>query len=431
MAWLAASLSQSSIMRNSAWNFAGQLGPLLAAFLCIPLLITTIGDARFGFLSIAWVLAGYFSLFDLGIGRAVTHAVAKRQAANPIASVSDLVWTGFSILLVIGLLLALVMFSTAPWIVMGALGVEAALATEAVSAMRILACAIPLVVLTTGLRGLLEARQEFKAINAIMAPVGVLLFIAPYLVSRYSLSLAHIIPSLVAVRLLGMLGLLWLCAARVPEFFSFRFSMPALRDLLSFGGWMTVTNIASPLMVNMDRLVLGARASLSAVTYYATPFEVVSKLLVIPSSIAGASFPEFSRIHGAGAAAASSFRKAVLAVLALLAPPALVVVLFAHPLLSWWISPELADQSHLIMRLLAVGVVLNGLAYIPFAYIQGIGRSDITAKFHLLELAVYAPVLFLMIDSFGAVGAAIAWMLRVAFDCLLLFVYAGSRMGMA
>jgi len=38
-----------------------------------------------------------------------------------------------------------------------------------------------------------------------------------------------------------------------------------------------VTNVVSPLLVTFDRFLIGALVSVTAVAYYATPFEVVTK----------------------------------------------------------------------------------------------------------------------------------------------------------
>ena len=57
---------------------------------------------------------------------------------------------------------------------------------------------------------------------------------------------------------------------------------------------VTVTNIVSPIMVSMDRLLIGTLISMAAVAYYATPYEAASKLFIIPSSIVGVLFPAFS-----------------------------------------------------------------------------------------------------------------------------------------
>jgi len=57
--------------------------------------------------------------------------------------------------------------------------------------------------------------------------------------------------------------------------------------------------------------------------------------------------------------------------------------------------------------------------------VQGYGRPDIAAKFHLLELPFYLITLSLALRWYGIVGAAVAWTLRVTLDASLLFVAAG------
>ena len=50
----------------------------------------------------------------------------------------------------------------------------------------------------------------------------------------------------------------------------------------------------------------------------------------------------------------------------------------------------------------------------PYALIQGIGRPDVVAKYHLVEFPIYAGVTFLLINYLGINGAALAWCLRMA-----------------
>src|SRR5437667_12210334 len=64
------------LARNTVWNLSGQLLPMIVAVITVPLLVRGLGVARFGVLSLSYVLIGYFSLFDLGIGRALTKLVA-------------------------------------------------------------------------------------------------------------------------------------------------------------------------------------------------------------------------------------------------------------------------------------------------------------------------------------------------------------------
>src|SRR5690606_17754343 len=102
--------------------------------------------------------------------------------------------------------------------------------------------------------------------------------------------------------------------------------------------------------------------------------------------------------------------------------PLFIVFIFSYEILAIWISEDFASSSYEILKVLCVGVFFNGVAYLPFSFVQGLGRSDITAKLHVIELIVYLPLLYGMISYFGVIGAAYSWGLRVLVDFLLLIL---------
>ena len=58
------------VLANTGWNLLATLLPLFAALLAMPWLAQQLGTERFGLLALAWVLIGYFGLFEFGLGRA-------------------------------------------------------------------------------------------------------------------------------------------------------------------------------------------------------------------------------------------------------------------------------------------------------------------------------------------------------------------------
>jgi O-antigen/teichoic acid export membrane protein len=72
------------------------------------------------------------------------------------------------------------------------------------------------------------------------------------------------------------------------------------------------------------------------------------------------------------------------------------------------------------LQILLVGFVLCSFAQIPFTDIQARGRSDLTAKIHLLEVVPFLAVMLYLSDRYGAIGAAVAWTLRNFADYALL-----------
>jgi len=104
-------------------------------------------------------------------------------------------------------------------------------------------------------------------------------------------------------------------------------------------------------------------------------------------------------------------------------PVVLVTVLSAHLFLRIWIGPTFEHKSSLVLQLLAIGLLINSLSKVPSNLIQAHGRSDITAKLHMIELPVYIFCMFWMLRNWGIEGAALSWTLRMLLDLgLLLWV---------
>jgi O-antigen/teichoic acid export membrane protein len=73
-----------------------------------------------------------------------------------------------------------------------------------------------------------------------------------------------------------------------------------------------------------------------------------------------------------------------------------------------------------LAQILAIGILVNSIGYIPSAFLQGIGRPDLTTKRGLLELPLYLGAVYLGAKEFGIIGVALAWMLRVFLDVPIL-----------
>ena len=396
---------------------------MLVALIAIPLLIHGLGTDRFGVLTLAWMVIGYFSLFDLGLGRALTQLVAEKLSAGEETQIPPLVWTALALMFVLGLSGALVMSVISPWLVHSALKIPEPLQAEVLNAFYLLAAAIPIVIITAGLAGLLSALQRFGILNAIRIPMGIYSFLAPLLILPFSQSLFLVTAILVLGRLVACGVHFAVCLRAMPALrTSFVLRYTSIKPLFHFGAWMTVTNVIGPLMVYLDRFVIGGIISVAAVAYYATPYEMVTKLWIIPSAIVGVLFPAFAASYRQDdGRTVQLFVRGTKYVALILFPVILVITAFAHEGLQWWLGDEFSLHSTPVMQWLAIGVFINSLAVVFITLIQGVGRPDLSAKLHFLELPIYLPVLWWAIHNYGIQGAAITWVGRVALDCILLY----------
>lgn len=414
------------LARNTVWNLIGSAAPMLVALFCIPVLIHHLGNERFGILTLAWTIIGYASLFDLGLGRALTQLVASKLGCGQDSEIPALVWTSLIAMLLMGCTATVAVALTAPWLNTRGLNIPVALQKESLQSLWLLAICIPFVITTAGLRGLLEARQRFGLVNALRFPMVAFTFAGPLLVLPFSNSLVPVVAILVIARVFGCLAHLFICVRVAPELrSSIVWDRSALRPLIRFGGWMTVSNVISPLMVTMDRFLIGALVSMTAVAYYATPFEVVTKILLIPGAVVSVMFPAFSASFVRDRErTALLFARSTKSLFLAVFPMMLCAIILAEDILRNWVGPDFAAHSYRVLQFLAVGVFMNSLAQAPFALIQGVGRPDLTAMLHLFEFPLYLGILWWLVTTHGIEGAAIAWAARTTLDAGFLFVFA-------
>ena len=419
-------LSARVLKRSLAWNAAGTVLPLAASILAVPFLIRGLGADRFGLLTIVWALVGYASLFDLGLGRALTLMVAERLGRLDDTDMNPLLWTALWLLLALGVLGALVLWLAAP-VLVAAIRTPQELAAEAVTAFRVLAFGLPMVFVTSGLTGVLTALQRFDVLTAVRVPLSLVTTLGPVLLLLVSPSLVWISWLMLCARGLGMLVLAHRLGLLRAGLMQPSWPQATLaRSLVGQGGWMTVSNVVGPLLSYMDRFFVGAALGTAAVAWYVTPYEVLTKLNFIPSILLGVLFPALAMAYARDPARAASLYKDAATVLrhALLAVCA-GLFLFATELLSLWINADFAGHAAPVARWLAVGVWINVLAQTPFTFLQGAGRANLIAKLHLAELIPYLALLYWWTHAYGIAGAAAAWTARVLVDTLVLNWVAG------
>jgi O-antigen/teichoic acid export membrane protein len=411
----------SSVKRNVVWSLSSNILPLLVGLVLFPKIITAYGLEQFGLLTLAWALIGYFSLFDLGLARALTQQISEYIAKEMgDFAIAQLIRTGFISMWILGALGGLVLWALSPLIITSFLKIQTPLLSESLQAFSLLALSIPLVVHTAALRAVLEALHLFKSASIIRTILGIGTFLSPYLASFLAPTLTSAVIALVITRaIVWVLHVYAVHHSRVLKIETPFFNMPQLKMLFRFGGWMTISNIISPLMVYMDRFMIASLLGIAAASYYVAPYEVITKLLVVPAAISGVLFPIFSKEWQKNPErSAQLMQRGFSYTLLLLFPAAVVLVFFSKEWLSLWLSPEFADQAHLTVIWLTIGVLINSVSQILFAKVQGAGHSSWTAKLHLAEVIPYLGLLYISLYWWGISGAAFAWCLRVSFDLI-------------
>lgn len=380
---------------------------------------------RFGVLTIVWVLIGYFSLFDFGLGRALTQRISSALARGEEQKIPDIAFNGIVFTLLTGLVGGLVLAVLAYPLAYYWLNISAPLQADAFNSFLWSTFGILLTTVTNGFRGVLEAYEDFKRANILKIALGIANFITPALsVIFLGNDVGFMVIILVLFRLVVTIFYYLQVEKNVKVVWKKQnFSFHTIKDMLSFGAWMTVSNIISPIMVNFDRFFISSILGGAMVAFYTVPFEIIVRILILPMALTTTLFPKFAAgLQDSNNIVRGIYYKSLKLTALILGSVCLLGIFSSEMILNYWIGLEFSEKSKFVSIFLLIGIFFNGLAMVPFSLIQAAGKARVTAKIHILEFILYIPLLIIMINYFSLEGAAIAWALRVFFDfCFLIF----------
>lgn len=415
------------LIKNSFYTFLGMALPFVVGVVTVPLYISAIGAERYGALSIAWVLLGYFGQIDFGIGRAITQRISALGGARS-RDCAGAVWSALASSALFGLVGGAVVYVGARYFFSGPFQLGASLRSELVASVWALAICNPLVSLTGVTSGALIGIQRFRvvSIGTFISNAGLQLFplLAAHLISH---DLQVLILAALVARLLGIIIFgysVWKNLLRGQPVLVLGAEVARLTN---FGIWIMVSSFVGPLMMFADRFVIGSLLGALSVAAYTVPFQVAYRTQILPLAITQVLFPRFA----SESAARSSERCGEFTVLIgqIFAPFMIGLTCLSGPLLKLWLGAHLDVRSVNVAQILFLGIWVNAVAQIPFSYIQARGNSRFTAVLHILELPIYVGLLIGLGVGYGLSGVAAAFSLRCGLDCAVLLLKAriGTR----
>ncbi|MFL5296744.1 MAG: flippase [Phenylobacterium sp.] len=414
-----------SVSRHTAYNLVGQVIPILLSLVTVPFYLRLVGAERYGVLAIAWLLLGYFGLFDLGLGRATAFRLAAQKDASPQARANTL-WAALIVNLLMGAVGSLVLWGAATLFFGTLFKVSADLKVEVAAAVPLLALTVPVATVTGVLTGAMQGRERFLEINVVNVISTALFQLLPLgLAVVYGPRLPLLLLGALTARGLAAAVLAYRCHLDLTRGRQFRLDRDETLNLLKYGGWVNLTSIFGPVLFMMDRFTIGATLGATAVTDFTVPYQLAERTSILSTSLVSALFPRLSSSSPEERQALAN--RASLTVLALLSPLFLGGIYIMGPFLHIWVGQKLGSDAPWVGRYMLFAMWLNALALIPFIRLQASGRPDLVTKILLAEIPPFLLTLFVAIHYFGLVGAAAAAMFRWTMDYALLTWFASRR----
>lgn len=415
-----------SVYRDTFYNLITQIGLAALTLWTLPRLVAGLQVEMFGVLTILWAVLGYFSFLDLGIGRAVVKYLSIAVHNGNIDERRQLVWTSLLLVAGAGILAGTILAIGAPWFIPFLLGAQGGHYHDSVyRAVNLIAAGVPFLLLFSIVKSFFLAYKRFDIYNILTGLSGIVQNVGSVLL----VWLGEGIESIIFLSVYSKIVLIILAVLSLEHIDKkIILTTPILHrrafsSLITFGGWVSVSQVISPLFNYVDRFMIGAILPLTFVAYYVVPQEAITRLLIIPMSLSTTLFPILSARATQERLSDDLlpiYHQAMRFMSAALAPISVVLAILSMDILTVWMGRAFAAESAPIFTIIAAGLFFNGMAQIPSTLLQATGHPEIPAKYHLIELPLMICMNVLLIPLYGVIGAAITWLLRVALDFILL-----------
>ena len=404
------------LKRNLIANYLGQGWVGLIGLLFIPIYIKYLGIEAYGLIGLFSVLQALLSLLDMGMTPTLSREMARFTGGNHTSqSMRDLLRSIEFIGIGIALMVGLCIWASSEWLASHWLRTEKLPSLEVADAFAVMGFVTALRFIEGIYRGAIIGLQRqviFNILNGILATirsvgvVGVLVWVSPTIEAFF---IWQGISSLLTLVALASLTYRTIPKARR----SGQFSISALRDIGQFAGGMMAITFLALLLTQADKILLSKLLTLSEYGYYTLAAVVASSLYMLTGPITQAWFPRLTELYVMGdqEALITKYHQGAQLVSVFMGSAAIVLIIFAEPILKLWTrDSDLAYRTSDLLRLLAMGNLLNGLMWIPYQTQLAHGWTSLAVYINLALVVIIVPAIFFITPLYGAEGAAWAWL---------------------
>lgn len=406
-----------ALKKNLVANYLGQGWSALMGFVFIPLYIKYLGIESYGLIGIFAILQAWLILLDIGMTPTLSREMARYTGgAHDAQSIRDLLRSVEVIALAVACIIAFAIWGGSNWLAKDWLRAEN-LPFETV------AHAFSIMGVVTALRfvegiyrsciGGLQRQVAFNVVNGIFATlrgVGSLTVLA---IVSPTINAFFVWQGIVSVLSLVSLG--YLTYDSLPKAqHAGHFSIEALRGVMHYAGGMAIITFLALLLTQVDKILLSKLLSLSEFGYYTLASVLAGVLQMLVAPISQAWFPRLNQLHASddNAGFVRTYHQGAQLVSVIVGSAAAVMIIFASLLLNLWTrNPEIAHNTTMLVRLLALGNLLNCLMWIPYQAQLAHGMTLLAIRINIVLVIIIVPAIILATNNYGAVGAGAVWVI--------------------
>ncbi|MCE2871596.1 MAG: oligosaccharide flippase family protein [Oxalobacteraceae bacterium] len=417
------------LLRNSLWHLSGVAIPALVALATVPVLISGLGLEGFGIITLITSVVGYFGILDFNLSAGTLKYLAQYHAQKDKQRFAETFWFGALFYGLIGSIGALLLSLIAVPVLTHYFTISSSLVDETLWTLKIAALGFALSQWQNYLVSVPQALQRYDKSAQGEAVFGVLVNVVSAYVALSGGGISGVMAARVFISALNILWLTWLLK-QLQVIVRPVWPRRDIRILLThFSAYAYLSRLASMLHQHADKLIIGSLAGPIALSLYAVPNQLASRILGLTYRLGSVVYP---RVSALSATANNELLRQLyldatrwitylnFAVLG-------VIALVGEEFLRRWVGTEFVAEGYPILLLVTFALLLDSLTQIPSLINDGLGHPKITGRFALARGLIGVPMVYVGTLYAGIKGAALAHLLASALMAAIFLVYVHGR----
>lgn len=408
----------NSTRDNLVFNFAGRIIIASSGILFAPVYLYYLGVEVYGIIGFFSGLQAILTLLDLGISPTLTREIARLSAFPDKGSeMRDLSRTLEVLCWSAAAVTGLIALAASPLVAAYWLRPEKLSPGTVSRALMLMSVTFAFQWAANfyagGLTGLMRQKlyNVINCLGVVFRSAGAVFVLAFVSATVEAFLLWQAAATLLL--LLAMAAAYWKC---LPSGESRpRFRKNVLRNVWTYAAGMTGISLVALVLTQTDKIILSRLLTLENFGYYTLATTLAgSAVTMITGSVGSAYFPRFSQLvaldDGKQLKAVYHLSAQVMAVI--LIPLAGVIAVFSLPILTVWTrNAVIADNTYILLGLVAVGTGLNGLMHLPFFMQLAAGITKLAFWQNVAAIVLLIPFMIFATTHYGAVGGALTWLI--------------------
>jgi O-antigen/teichoic acid export membrane protein len=402
--------------KNIIANYTGRAWGIISVYLFVPIYLKFLGIEAYGVIGFYSTLLGVLAFTDLGLTATLSREMARLEVRESTAGeMGDLLRTYESIYLVLSLVLASVIWFSAPFIAGRWLKASNLPTGEIASVIRLMGIAIALQLPAQLYSGGLFGLQKQVLANSLQIAWGVLRGAGAVLIlwlfspTIFAFAFWQLFSN--AVYCFAVRSSLW-HAISSPAFKP-RFKIIRFRNTWRYAGGMVGMAFFSMLLTQTDKIVISKMMPLQVFGYYVLAGSLAMAPMILATPIGVAVFPRLTGLvsRGESESLTKIYHRACGLVSVAVFPGALTLAMYAGNFIFAWTGSSLvARKAGTVASLLLAGQIMQAITVVPYYLALAYGNVKLNLQIGIISVLIITPLLIILILKYGMVGGGLSWL---------------------